>query len=216
MAHRCLVRSRSTAARRALPAGVVLVALLLGGCGSGGAKSSTTATVASTTGPSAATTTQATTASAAAAPPSTASTSTAQNPTTKPDGFASADAICARRNRELVGISKAGASVRAILAKAPQSVAIQKRALEELHGLVPPQRVARDWHRVITETNAALRTTERLAHSSGKSEKVMKRQIARIDDTQLGLLAAGVRVGAKECESVELPSLKKESPLALP
>jgi hypothetical protein len=89
-------------------------------------------------------------------------------------GFiARGEAICERRNSELAASAE------------PQRRAIERRAIEELHRLVPPPKLARAWAQVVAYSEAELRA-------------------ARTSDTQhFRLLAAASRAGLKHCGALE-------------
>ena len=65
---------------------------------------------------------------------------------TGPGQLAQAEAICTRRNRELVATTRPGASLNEILATAARRAAIQRKALSELERINPPAKVAQDWN----------------------------------------------------------------------
>jgi hypothetical protein len=120
-----------------------------------------------------------------------------------------ADAICARRNRELKATTPPGASLREILGATSQRAAIEKKALSELIRLTPPSKLAGEWRTIVLATAAALRRTVTLERYAGASDSAsVVRQKALLNKPQLSLLAAAVRAGIKQCSVVAGPAVR--------
>jgi hypothetical protein len=134
------------------------------------------------------------------------------------DSLSRANAICARRNDELRSASPpAGSSVGAILAGSSRRALIERKALEELHKLTLAKSAQGDWQDVLAGSEAALRTTQELAHAAGATSKqAIQRQIALINKPQLGLLASAARAHVNRCASIAGPSVSPAQGVPLP
>jgi hypothetical protein len=134
--------------------------------------------------------------------------STAASPSANPNAIAQANAICARRNRELAKSTPPGASLREIVGSASRRAKIQRAALAELQTLTPPGAVAREWRLMLADTAAALHGTEHLAQLAGRQGSAgLAHETKLLDKPRLGLLLAGSRAGAKRCSAVAGPSV---------
>jgi len=122
---------------------------------------------------------------------------------------AQANAVCARRNRELKAVTPPGTSLSGILAAASRRGAIERTALSRLVRLSPPAALAGEWRTIVLETAAALRRTmalERLAGTGTGANAV--REKALLNKPQLHLLLAAAKAGIKQCSAVAGPSVR--------
>jgi hypothetical protein len=120
-----------------------------------------------------------------------------------------AEAICARRNRELSAIARPGASLVEIVGSATRRAAIPRRSLSELERISPPTSIAADWKTILAATERALQATEKLAHSSGPTDLAsLRNQIALIGKPQIRLLLTATKVGLRHCAVVAAPTLQ--------
>jgi hypothetical protein len=202
-------RKRATGMTRAgacAPALIVATAFIVGcGGGSGKARASVTVTAPSQSAiqpaPSADAPASSTSQSAAAGSPS--SSSRAKGAPAATGTIAGADAICARRNRELAAISGSGASADATGGAESQRVAIERRALGELAKLKPPASVLLGYQRVLIYSEVMLQRAEQLSKSPTATDAKGTPLAKAAIKGQLRLLAAAGRAGLKDCYPVD-------------
>jgi hypothetical protein len=177
---------------RLLAVALGIVALVgAAGCGGGAGEKTSSGTGAGTAG---------------ATGPSGSSTSA--QPAAKVDAAVQANAICARRNRELKATVPPHASLPKVVASAAGRAAIERRALSELNELVPPASTAGAWKAAKAAIEAELQGTLALARLAGASDSAsLRRERALLDKPQLRLLVAASHAGLKECGVVTRPSV---------
>jgi hypothetical protein len=152
------------------------VTLAVAGCGSGTANStaSTAATAPSTapTSSQAAPTSSQTTPTSSQTAPSTAPTTATPAPSAKPKGPVAirADAICGRRNRELVAATSKTPSLPGVAKVGRRRIAIERAELAELGKLSPPAAIARDWREFIAAARRAVQDLAQVVAGASRSE----------------------------------------------
>ena len=168
-----------------------MVVVVAAGCGGGAGEKTSNATGAGAAGAT-----------------GTSSLSTSAHPAAKVDAAVQANAICARRNRELKATVPPHASLPKVVASAAGRAAIERRALSELDGLVPPASTAGAWKAAKAAIEAELQGTLALAKLSGTSDGAsLRREKALLDRPQLRLLVAASHAGLKQCGVVAGPSV---------
>ncbi len=189
-----------------LLAGAALFALVvsLAGCGGGGegAKAGVTVTVTSAT-TTAAAQTGAPTSPSSSTPAGASGQSTGQATSSATSSLATAaDAICARRDAEVVGLASAKsiADLAKVASTASRRAAIEQRALGELQRLTPPTGVAREWRKIVQYGEATLRRTRVLASLAKAHDVNAVRPLLLVGAaTPLTVLLAASRSGLKQC-----------------
>jgi hypothetical protein len=136
--------------------------------------------------------------------PSQTGTSTSSSPAKQsaaaPSALAAAEAICARRSKELAGIPLAGANLPAVAAAARRHAAIQQRALSELEQLTPPGKDAAAYRTLIADEQAALLQVVKLGERAQSGDSAAARAArTKIEVGGLRLLVAASRAGVKRC-----------------
>ena len=116
---------------------------------------------------------------------------------------AQADAICARRNRELRGARPTGAGLAGTAEAASRRAAIEWRALAELSALSPPAGAAARWKSMIDQTEIARSEVAGLADAARKGDREgVTKKINPSAKTQFRLLAAAGDAGVRHCTVV--------------
>ena len=122
--------------------------------------------------------------------------------------IAQANAICARRNRELSATTPPGMSLREIVGTTPRRAAIERSALSQLIRLRPPASIASAWRTIVLATAASLRRTKALErYAKASDSRSVSRQKALLNKPQLNLLLTATRAGVKQCSVVTGPSV---------
>jgi hypothetical protein len=117
---------------------------------------------------------------------------------------ATADAICARRNRELAGISEAGEGLPARAAAARKRATVQQRALGELERLTPPASIAGEYRELIDVDRVELQKLVRLRERSQAGDAEGVRLVtSQIGSKRLRLLVVGTRIGLRDCSGID-------------
>jgi hypothetical protein len=136
---------------------------------------------------------------AAAAP---GATSTGKTPDAGSSVIATANTICARRNKELVAVSTTVTDLHAIAKSASARLAIEQRALGELGKLTPPAKDARDYEKVLAYMRLDLRHLLQLSSAARSNDAAgVASAKAALETGALRLLGAGVRAGTKACST---------------
>ncbi len=186
---------------------LLVASAIMVGCGGGSPSSSTspaTSAAQASTTPASSTAESATTSSETSPSGSQAASSTGGA-----DAAARADAICARRNRELTATTPAGASLSAILATTSRRAAIERIALSELIKITPPTSIAASWRKIVLGTAAALRRSVTLARYAKRTDRAgVARQKTLLSKPQLSLLIAATKARIEQCASVAGPSVR--------
>jgi hypothetical protein len=178
--------------RRLLAIALGVVAVVAAGCGGGANKTASVATAVVTRGPGTAA----------------GGSSTPARPATKASIVAQANAICARRNRELKAAIPSHASLSKVVKGAPGRAAIEQKALAELGGLTPPTDMTGAWKTAIAAIQTEVQGTLALAKYAGASDSAsLRREKALLDKPQLRLFVAAARAGVRQCGVVAGPSV---------
>lgn len=123
-------------------------------------------------------------------------------PTSKAAMLATANALCARRSKEIAAIPDGGDSLQAIGSAASRRAAIERRALDELSALTPPDGIARDYGKLIADDALALQRTLRLSAAAKANDAEAVRSAKAASETgQLRLLVIAARTGLRGCST---------------
>jgi hypothetical protein len=128
----------------------------------------------------------------------------APNPATDASFAGQAEAICARRNKELAGVGRLGAHKSQVASVASRRAAIERQALAELTKLTPPATLAHDWQSVIAYSRLTLLQVVRLgeyARSHG-TKSVERFRTGSSSGARFRLLVAARHAGLKQCAFV--------------
>jgi hypothetical protein len=115
-----------------------------------------------------------------------------------------AEAICARRNKELASVGRLGADKSQVASVASRRAAIERQALAELTQLTPPAKLAHDWQSVITYSRLTLLRVVRLgeyARSHG-ARSIERFRTGSSSGVRFPLLVAAEQAGLKQCAFV--------------
>jgi hypothetical protein len=116
---------------------------------------------------------------------------------------ATADAVCARRNRELRRFPLGGAGLAATASDASQRALIERHALGELSALKPPPGGGSPWEAMILQTKLVLAEVTKLAQAAHAGDDVaVRKDLAAAVKPQFRLLAAAAETGTRHCTVV--------------
>ncbi|HXP36384.1 MAG TPA: hypothetical protein VN817_01340 [Solirubrobacteraceae bacterium] len=114
-----------------------------------------------------------------------------------------ADAICARRNKELAAVPISDGALAATASTATRRGAIERRALTELGKLTPPASAAGNWKKLISASEDSLEQVRELAKAASSNDREgVTRRLTAVGGPQLRLLGAAVHTGTRECSTV--------------
>ena len=181
-----------------------LVAILAAGCGggSGSTASSAPGQAGRSSAPQAQTQTTGASSSSSPVPGQQGSTATS---TAKPvasgqAAVAAANAICTRRNRELLPLAYTSKSLHAVAAAARKRAAVEQRALGELERLTPPPAIAGPYRKILDGNQATLIAIVKVGEAAEAGNAAAVRSAkAGEKPGRLGLLLTAVRAGLKSC-----------------
>lgn len=183
---------------------LVPAVIFVSGCGGGSGEHNTSGAAATATSAGqspAATTATAPSVPAASAPATSTSapTGTSAKSSAQPAAIAGADAICARRNKELASVSGAGSSLQAVASAASRRAAIEQRALGELEQLTPPSEVAGDYRAVLAFSKSVLERTTKVEAYARSNDAAGVSSARASDKGWLRLLFSAARAGLRDC-----------------
>jgi hypothetical protein len=150
------------------------------------------------------TTSSASTAPAGSAPLTSSSTAGAATiPAGSSNVIATANAICARRNRELVAVTDVRTALPAIAATARKRAAIERLALTELERLMPPASIAAHYRKMVIDYRDALLRVVKMGERAEAGDVAgTQRAKTRAGAQTLRLLVATAHTGLKDCAGI--------------
>jgi hypothetical protein len=187
----------------AVLAAIAMATLLVSGCGGGSSSSGTTGGSQVGASPDSESQPAAPVTTATPAQTQTVTTATTAAPPTTQSAVATANAICARRNRELTAAPEVGADMPALLAASRKRAAIEERSLGELEKLKPPADIAKRYNDLLVLYKQALLKVVKVGeHANAGDAAGAARAREQAGVKPLRLLVLTAHTGLRDCSGL--------------